>query len=159
MKNKRKGFTLIELLVFMNIISIVFIMVMSLSTALLKSAKSNENKTYATHYGQEASEWLLSQSQIDWTTFVTRAGTVPNFGNTYCFNSAPLTTWNASVTNASCTTFTLGGRYKRDVTLTLLSPLAGQTDNQVRALITVSWKEGTNTLSVPITTVLNNVRN
>ena len=159
MKKRQRGFTLIELLVFMNIISIVFIMVMSLSTALLKSAKSNENKTYATHYAQETSEWLLSQSQIDWATFVARAPTPLGTNTNYCFNTSPLTTWNASVVTALCTTYTLGGKYKRDVTLTPVAPLAGQTVNQVMATITISWKEGTNVLSVPVVAVFNNVRN
>ncbi len=147
-----KGFTLIEILIFTAIISVFFVVAAAVSAFSLRIMQTNENKVYATHYAEEATEWLLNEKETtDWLTFSGHLTT----SNNYCLNALDLD-WLSSTTCPTSTgdsnSYALGAEYKkqfnRDVVLTDLG--AGS----ISASVTVSWKDtGGNILSVPIQTI------
>lgn len=146
----RQGFSLIEVIIFAAIVSVFFVMVLSMSTASLSTLKTNERRTYATRYAEETMEWLGGEKSIDWdTTFLPKAPlTTPTV---YCFNSTTLS-WPAA---GSCgSSFTLGGMYRREVALSRQAN-ATPGDFQVTAVVTVSWQQGAGTMSVPVSIIFN----
>lgn len=145
-----KGFTLVEVLVFITILSGVFVTTLAIATQALRVSKTAEHRTLASHYADELSEWMLSESEQDWDAFV--ANRAPTATNLYCFNQEPIGSWPS--TSGACTAYTLNTIYKRDVVLTKTSIGSGQ--YQVQADITVTWTEGSNTFTVPVSILMNN---
>lgn len=144
MKKITDGFTLLEMLLFITLISLVFVAVTYLVSFSIKNAAVTQHKTLATHYAQELQEWLRGEKEADWNLFQ-KSGTL-------CFNTSPITVWGPS---GNCSSnYTLGTTpntiFKRYVTLT---NNGGATPTQVTAQIVVEWKEGNNTLQVPLSTV------
>lgn len=130
--------------------SIFFVMAVGMSTSTLATLKTSERRTYATRYAEEAVEWLQGEKDNDWdNTFLPKAPSgTPTI---YCFNST-MTTWP---TSGACPSFTLGGFFKREVSM---SRQANTTpgDYQVTAVVTVSWQQGTaGTMSVPVSIIFN----
>lgn len=148
-KLRVRGFTLIEILIFTAIVSVFFVVAAAVSAFSLQVMRTNENKIYATHYAEEAIEWLRNEKETTgWTTFSTRTGT-------WCLNST--LTNLASSTNTVCpvsgaTAYQLGStdfnrHFNRDAVLTSVA-------GNISANIIVSWKDvGGNTLSVPVNTI------
>ena len=141
----RGAFTLIEILIFTAIISVFFVVAAAVSAFSLSVMRTNENRVYATHYAEEANEWLSNEKDTtDWITFSARAGA-------YCMN---LLNWD---TNSSCPesgagAYTLGSEYSRQFNRNIVLTELGA--GGISASITVSWKDiGGNTLSVPIKTI------
>lgn len=93
---------------------------------------------------------MLSESEEDWDSFITNR--VPTATSTYCFNQEPIGSWPS--TSGACTAYTLNTIYKRDVILTKTAIGSGQ--YQVQADITVTWTEGSNTFTVPVSILMNN---
>ena len=148
-KGSSGGFTLVEVLVFVTILSGVFVTTLAIATQALRVSKTAEHRTLATHYADELAEWLLAESEQDWDDFLaTRA---PTSTTTYCFNQAPVSAWPST---GACTAYTLNTIYKRDVVFTKSSIGSGQF--QVEADITVTWTEGPNTYTAPISILMNN---
>ena len=65
-KQHSGGFTLVEVLVFITILSGVFVTTLAIATQALRVSKTAEHRTLATHYADELSEWMLSESEEDW---------------------------------------------------------------------------------------------
>ncbi len=149
-KRHHAGFTLVEVLVFITILSGVFVTTLAIATQALRVSKTAEHRTLATHYADELSEWMLSESEEDWDVFV--ANRAPTTTNTYCFNQEPIGSWPS--TSGACTAYTLNTIYKRDVVLTKTSIGSGQF--QIQADITVTWTEGSNIYTVPVSILMNN---
>lgn len=149
-QHSTSGFTLVEVLVFITILSGVFVTTLAIATQALRVSKTAEHRTLATHYADELSEWMLSESEEDWDAFV--ANRAPTATNPYCFNQEPIGSWPSS--SGACSAYTLNTIYKRDVVLTKTSIGSGQ--NQVQADITVTWTEGPNTYTVTVSILMNN---
>lgn len=113
MSIRRSGFTLIEILVFTAIVSIFYVVAAAVSAFSLGVMKTNENKIYATHYADEAIEWMRGQKESDWTSFAARSS------HSYCFNSATISSWpsTGACATSGATAYSLGGRFNRTVTL------------------------------------------
>lgn len=148
-KQLNRGFTLIEILIFTAIVSVFFVVAAAVSAFSLGVMRNNENRVYATHYAEEAIEWLRNDKETTgWSTFSTRTGT-------WCLNST--LTNLASAQNSACpvsgaSAYLLGsvdyGRhFNREAVLTSVA-------GNISANVTVSWKDvGGNTLSVPVNTI------
>ncbi len=134
----KNGFSLIEVLIFVSVLALFFVVAVAVTTATLRNMQVNEHKIIATHYAEELSNWLTSQKEEDWNTFVNYASSTP-----YCFKSL---NWPASPAACSATDQIAGTIYTRQATVD------GDT-TQMKASITVSWSEGGNKYSVPINTV------
>lgn len=141
---------MVEVLVFISVVSLFFVVAATVSSYSLRIAKSNENKILAALYAQELVEWLRGEKEADWEQFKVNtipAGTAAN----YCFYESPLgSSWSTTTKLATpCTDFELIDIFKRDL---VVSPTSDA--NQVNVAVTVSWRDGGNTFSVPIKTVL-----
>lgn len=139
-----------EMTIFVAILSVFLIMVLRMSTATLASLKTNERRMYATRYAEELTEWLEADKDNDWDgTFLPRTQLPVNTQTVYCFNTTPLTAWPAA--SGACAGYTLNSFFKREVSMS--RQLNSGSDYQVTAIITVSWQQGTGTMSVPVTIV------
>lgn len=143
----RQAFTLIEVLVFTAILSLVFVTTLAIATQALRISKNAERRTIATHYAGQLSEWLLAESEADWDSFV--ANRTSSAATIFCFNASPITSWP---TVGDCTTPGLGTVFKRTATLTRTPVANGQ--YQVEVFVVVTWNEGPNTFTVPVTLLL-----
>lgn len=142
---KKNAFSLIEVLVFVSILSIFIIAAITATTASLRNMKVNEHKILATKYSQELVEWLRSEKEENWETFVSTY-TTTSPGKTYCFNDADIS-WPAE---GECATDGLSPAiYKRQATLTSYAvPVA-----RVGVNVIVSWTELGIGHTVPVNTV------
>lgn len=140
---KKKAFSLIEVLVFVTILGMFFIAAISVTTFNLKNMKVQEHKILATHYSEEGIEWLKQIKEDDWTVFTSYDSGI---GSHYCLNSLA---WDAP---GNCDgTYPLGAPsfFKRELLLTN----SGSPVDQVKAVLTVYWEEGTEILNVQNTTI------
>ncbi|MBP9797565.1 type II secretion system protein [Candidatus Woesebacteria bacterium] len=140
----QKGMTLLEVLIFVTMITLIFITIASATTQSIKKTIYNQQKIIATHYAEEAQEWMRGEKESDWAIFSARSD------ETYCLN-AGITACNAAGScwdsRAACgaTDYSLGGKYKRSSVLTT-------NGSRIDVITTVEWVDGSNTYSVPINT-------
>lgn len=116
-------------------------------TYSLQNIKINEHKVIAVQYAQQLNAWIKAQKETDWNSFI------PYSGYSYCFNTAPITSWPAQqIVSPPCasTDFSLGGLYKRETTLTSL----GTPPDKIQIDITVSWYEAGRSFTSPLHTNL-----
>lgn len=140
MKHFQQSFSLIEVLVFVTILGFIFIAAAALGIVSIRNSQNSKNKILATRYGEELHDWLSSQKDVDWVTFVASTGT-------YCFNIEPVDTWGSS---GNCGSNQLiNSLFKREATLTYDGG-----NQRVNVDIHVSWNEGGNNYDVPIKGVL-----
>ena len=149
MKKAQMGFSMVEVLVFVSVVAMFFVVAAAISSFSLQIAKSNENKILATRYAEELLEWLRGEKEVDWEQF--KENTIPDdTTKNYCFYEKTFgSNWNnTSKLNAACSGFELGSVFNRDLTVTPTSD-----SNQVSINVTVSWRDGPNTFTVPVKTV------
>lgn len=142
--NSQQGMTLLEVLIFTTMITLIFLTIASATTQSIKRTIYNQQKIIATHYAEEAQEWMRGEKESDWSVFSARADT------TYCLNAAISVCDGAGScwdnrTACGPTDYSLGGHFKRSSVLTTHGSLIDVTT-------TVEWIEGSNTYSVPINT-------
>lgn len=156
-EKKIHSFSLIEVLIFITILSLFFVVAVSVLTASLRVSKINEHKILAKHYADELYEWLKSEKEQNWggTTTDTQSTftKIASQADGYCFNSSPITEWTTPTEYDSCL-HNLKGLFRRHVVLT---PLAvSDTDpyiDRVQVSIIVDWSDYGNTYVVPINSV------
>lgn len=142
-KKNLDGFSLVEVLVFISILSLFFIVAVAVVTATIRNMKISEHKILAVRYGEELLEWLRSQKEIDWNSFVSQRS-----GKTYCFDQTPITSWSSIETSCGSSQL-INSLFKRQVTITSQGNPVLQTDIS----ITVSWSEPGGDFQAPIKTV------
>lgn len=158
---KERGLSLIEVLIFVLLMSLIMIPLAQLSVVSLRNTIKDERKVLATHYADEAQEWMKSQKEINFTQFAATA--IKNTGATsYCLTAFPndlppdatnVSSWGTPCADATCSgcSYSAGAPeqpvFKRYGTFSCLK-------EGIKAVITTEWKEGNNTHSVPITTIL-----
>ncbi len=127
----RAGQILLELLVAIGVIVMTLVVIARLSTKALSNSGFSNHQSVATGYSIAGMEWLRSQKDLDWVNI--------NKSGTFCLNSLA---WNSSCTP-------IAGIYTRKVDLTIILP----GNNQVQAVVTVTWSEGTKSYSARQTAV------
>lgn len=120
-KHHQKGQSLLEVVFALVIAALVIGAIVSLTAVAVRNSAFARNRTLATRYLQETSEWLRQQRDEDWTTFSGRSGE-------YCFNEL---NWLSS---GACTDNMTGKIFQRNV---ILMP-AG---TEVEVAITISWQD------------------
>lgn len=142
-----KSFSLIEVLIFVTILVLFFVAAITVTTYSLRNMKINEHKVIATHFAEEGLEWVKSEKESDWQSFVNRDPSSGS-GTKYCLNSG--LSWNNS---GACSDYTLGlpPFFKREVTLTN----SGVPVSQTNVVVEVRWIEGNQTLSTKVNSVVN----
>jgi Tfp pilus assembly protein PilV len=87
-----KGQSLFEVVLALGVITAITVGIVSLAVSSIRNATFSKNKTLAGRYVQEATEWLRSERDNDFTTFQGEALTAP--GTPMCF---PTLAWTGSV--------------------------------------------------------------
>ncbi len=131
----KKSFSLVEVVIFIAVLSIFFVGAASVTTYTLRGIQINEHRVLATHFAEQGMEWVRSEEEADWTTFITRD---QNIGSTtYCINTLD---WTSS---GSCTT-TMGSPqiFKREAIITNVPDSINP--NSVDVTINVFWTEPSN---------------
>lgn len=142
-----KAFSLIEVLVFVSILSLFFIMAVSVTTYSIRNMKIQEHKILATRYAEEAIEWIKQEKEDDWQVFSTK-DTSSGSGTNYCLNTLD---W-ATVSDCG-DSYTLGppNIFKRVLIITNF----GNPVDKITANLTVSWLENNVVQSIILKSVLN----
>ncbi len=145
LKNKFKSsFTLIEILVFVTILTLFFISAVTVTTYFLQTIKSQEYKILATHYVEEAVEWLKSEKEKDWEEF--SSYDLSGNGTVYCLNDLNFNNLG------SCENFSLANSlFKRELVIKNI----GSPVNQVETVVTVYWREKNTENKVFVKSVFN----
>lgn len=133
---KNSGQSLFEVVVALAISALVIVALVSLVSNSIRNANFSRNKSEASNYAQEASEWLRGQRDSDVTLFVTNTLT-PN----WCFANL---NWNASG-NCSSGSVIPGTIFKRSGSF---STSVENGKNIVKATILVSWTDSQGTHNV-----------
>jgi len=140
------GQSLIEVLTALAVVLLVMVALVRATTVSMRSSGFSKAQTQATAYAQEAIEWIRAERDKDWDEFSTRAGTI------FCLNSESLS-WPAEG-DCPADGYILGGRFKREATLTSVD---GE-GNKVEVKVVVSWLESGGEHQSQITTYLTNWR-
>lgn len=130
---------LVELLAALGVAVLAVTALVGVTTRSVSNAGFSKSQSTASAYATGAMEWIRSQKNADWQTFVARAG------QTYCITDL---IW--PVQAGGCTAKTLAEVFSREVKLTIVS--AGPVQ-QVEAAVTVSWSEAKRDFTTKQTTV------
>jgi len=149
MKQSIQSFSLIEVIIFVGILGMFFVTGMIVVVYSLQTMKVNQHKLIATQYGEQLSAWLRAQKEADWNSFVSHASIV---GITYCFKDSPISDWPVSQGDCGVADYVnvSPNIFRRWAILTSDS----SPPTRVTIEITVEWKEGGNTYSIPLATVV-----
>lgn len=139
----RKSFSLIEVIIFVSILSLFLISAASIITISLQQNTLQIEKLKARHYADQLLEWIKSEKDIDWTTFVARAGSY-----TYCFENETLV-WGADVLSGNDCPL-LNSLYKRYATFRTTGSGGSA---QVDVVIHVDWVVGGNNYNTSLHTI------
>lgn len=71
MKKYASGQSLFEVILALAMATLIMVALVALASSSIKNSGYSRNKTYATRYTQEASEWLRGQRDDDWDSFYT----------------------------------------------------------------------------------------
>lgn len=153
------GFTFVEIMVFTTIISFLFISMTSTVINSLQRMQVTEHRLYANRYAEELVEWMRSEKEGDWDTFVSHDPSEGS-GTIYCFNDAldfispnpwiPTTVNECPFDGIASTPPVI---YRRYAMVTAVPP----SFKQVNVQIIVEWREGNKYYSVPLNTVFTNI--
>ena len=72
-KGQETGQSLFEVVVSLAIMTAVIVAIVILSSNAVRNSSFSRNKTLATRYSQEATEWLRGERDENWSTFFNRA--------------------------------------------------------------------------------------
>jgi type II secretory pathway pseudopilin PulG len=157
MENKEKGQSLFEVLFAIAISALVVAGVASLASVSVRNSSYSRNNSIATRFAQEATEWLRSERDADWTTFLTNV----RASATYCLDSLSWTNTGICTSAEAVSGTTI---FFREVTFTCLkenlappppftSAVCADPDiNNVEAKVEVSWTDAQGIHSVTTNT-------
>lgn len=134
--NLERGQSLFEVVLALGVMTAITIGIVSLTVISIRNASFSKNKTLAGRFAQEATEWLRSERDYNFNTFI---GHVPGTSSvTYCLPSLPTNhIWPASGA-CSSSNYITGTILLRKVVLTKSTP-SGKTI--IEADVVVSWND------------------
>lgn len=130
----KKAFSLIEVLIFVTILSLFLVTSVTIITVSMRQNTTRVHSLLAAHYNDQLLEWIRSEKEINWETFVLNAG-----DKTYCFNTESMA-WATSVISKNDCGSTLGGLYRRYA----IFKKNTNPSTQVEATLITEWNEGDN---------------
>jgi Tfp pilus assembly protein PilV len=134
------GQTLFEVIFVIGVISVILVGILSLSTSSVRDSNYSNSKSIATKYAQEGAEWIRSQRDANWDSFLTHT-------NATCLGSL---SWSSSCTITG-TLFSRSiafvcYRYTSGPPVSTVSVSCGSTGvNMVDATVIVSWNDAQGT--------------
>lgn len=144
--NLEKGQSLFEVVLALGVIAAITVGVVSLTVGSIRNASFSKNKTLAGRYAQEATEWLRSERDKNFTVFSGRAS------GTYCLKD-PIG-WSIH-TNCSPTDNIPGTILYRKVTFST-SLVSGKT--VIQASVKVYWTDAQGAHEATSTTLFSDWR-
>ncbi len=132
----RSGQMLVELVLAIAVAILVLVALVQVTTRSIFSTRFARKQTKAVTVGTQGVEWLREQRNIDWNAFYTKSGS-------YCLQTLA---WSPPV---PCPPVT-GTVFTRTLVIT---PAGG---NNVTAVVTVKWDEGSKTYTANQTAVFYN---
>lgn len=132
---RERGQSLFEIVLALAIATIIIVAMVALASSAIRNSNFSKNKTLATRYSQEATEWLRGERDTDFDAFFTRAA-----NPLFCLKSLSWT----EATIGSCTDGQEipGTIFKREVGFTRTTVLVGGLPkNVIGAEIKVYWQD------------------
>jgi type II secretory pathway pseudopilin PulG len=129
--NYERGQSMFELVVAIAISALVIVTIVSLTTISIRNSNFSKNKSLASTYAQQATEWLRGQRDIKTEAFIDNVRLAPVLTKR-CLN-------NLSWTQFPCASGTTipGTLFQRDVVF----DFGGDTETVIYADVTVSWTD------------------
>lgn len=133
MKSINRGQSLFEVVVALAISTVIITALVALATSSIRNATFSKNKTIASRYAQEATEWLRSERDKDPQAFQTKALTAA-----WCMQAL---SWDMSGhCNAGDEIFQTS--FKREVAFTIDQVLVGSSNKTlIRTDVSVIWAD------------------
>lgn len=147
MKNYNEGQSLFEVVLALALSTIIIVALVSLVSNSIRNAGYSRNKTYATRYTQEATEWLRGQRDADWDLFTTNYLFCPTPPQTQCLET--LAWGNCGI--CSDTEF-IESLFKREVSFTDIAA------DSVTVEVKTYWVDSQGTHEVRSSTILTDWR-
>ncbi len=138
-----KGQSLFEVVIALGIISLIIVGVVILGTNSIRNSSFARDKTLATRYAQEATEWARGQRDNSWSTFYSHAAD----SLTWCL---PSLSWSKRG-NCGTTDIISGTPFQRQLIFTL-----DPNPNNVQVAVRVSWSDGAGMHDVTSITIFTN---
>ena len=127
MKNE-SGQSLFEIILALAITTLIIVALVALTATSIRNTTFSKNKTLASRFSQEATEWLRGERDSNFAAF--RAHVEDSTENTRCLNNL---VWTIN----PCGTVTMDGTpFKREVVFRF-----SDSDTVIKAEITVSWTD------------------
>ena len=128
----QEGQSLFEIMLALAVSTLIIVAIVSLASNAIRNTTYSRNKTLATRFSQEATEWLRGERDADFTVFETRA-LIP----LYCLPSLSWAT--SSIGSCSSGQEIVNSIFRREVTFAT-SLVNGKT--LIQAGIKVYWTDG-----------------
>jgi hypothetical protein len=130
-----KGQSLFEVVLALAIATIIIVAMVALASSAIRNSNFSRNKTLATRYSQEATEWLRGERDTDFDTFFARAA-----NPLFCLKTL---NWSDATIGACTDGQEIPGTlFKREVGFARTTVLVGGLPkNVVEAEIKVYWQD------------------
>ena len=125
------GQSLFEIILALAITTLIIVAIVALTSTSIRNTTFSKNKTLASRYSQEATEWLRGERDTDFSVFETRALT-----SLYCL---PALSWGSATIGACASGQEIANTpFRREISFTS-SVISGKTLIQVS--IRVYWSD------------------
>lgn len=141
MSNNNNGQSFVEVVIALALISIVLITIVSLAALSIRASVFSRNQTEASRYTEQASEWLRSEKDANWSAFKSHA-----VSSNWCLDSLYWQKQNA----CSGSDVISGTVFIRSLKFT------NNSDGSVSADLSTSWTDAQGTHTVPTSLIFAN---
>lgn len=141
-----------ELMIAVLITSITLVGLIGLVSTSVTNNTISEDRTGASKYTAEASEWIRKQRDDNWTAFSSLASST---GNTYCLDYLPADV--SSLTGGHCVTgsYIANTIYIREATFKIDTAVNGQ-PTVIEVIVVTSWNDSQGYHESRLSTYLSN---
>lgn len=139
MKKNISGQSLFEIILSLAISILIITSLVTLAANAVRNSTYSKNKTQATRYSQEATEWLRGQRDASWDNVYTKAGVNPP--QVYCLKTL---SWADATIGTGCTSGQVIPNmiFKRELSFERRTVIVGAaTKNIIDASVKVYWQD------------------
>lgn len=139
MKKNISGQSLFEIILSLAISILIITSLVTLAANAVRNSTYSKNKTQATRFSQEATEWLRGERDADWDTLYAKAGVNPP--QLYCLKTL---VWADASIGTGCTSSQVIPTtvFKRELSFERRTVIVGGlTKNIIDASVKVYWQD------------------
>lgn len=144
---KEKGQSLFEVVLALGLATLIIVAIVSLATSSVRNTSFSKDKTVATRYAQEITEWLRGQRDEDWDVFSTNILFCPTPPHVQCFDEL---IWGDC--GACSSTELIENKFIREISFTSVAA------DSISVEIKVSWSDSQGLHEVRSSTILTDWR-